>query len=63
MKTLHEALKAYDEEEAFEDTFPTIPLLLGNSEEEVIEMINECIKNKKDVYEMGYLTLDPDIIY
>lgn len=49
-------------EKKFNTSFPTIPLLWGNrSDEEVIEMIDKCIAENKDVYEMGYLSLD--IIY
>lgn len=55
-----EAVKAYNEK--FEDAFPSIPLL-SRPEKEVIEIVESCINNNKDVYEMGYLKLDDDIIY
>ena len=42
--------------------FFSIPLLY-RPQKEAIEMIETCIKNNKDVYEMGYLKLDDDIIY
>ncbi|MFV0379480.1 MAG: hypothetical protein ACK5KQ_01460 [Anaerorhabdus sp.] len=38
----------------FGDYFPTIPLLGLNSEEEIIEMINKCVAENKDVCAMGY---------
>lgn len=31
--------------------------------EEIIGIIDECIKNNKDVYDSGYLYLDDDIKY
>ena len=36
------------------NTYPTIPLLFGG-EEWVIDSIKKCLKEGKDVYEMGYL--------
>ena len=29
--------------------------------EEIIDMINKCVSEKKDVYDMGYL--DPEKVY
>ena len=58
---LEKALMEY--EEMFDDGFPTIPLAFGRTDEEVIGMIENCIVNKKDVYDMGILTLDNDILY
>lgn len=55
MKEVYKAIELYDK--TF-DSFPTIPLLRDYPDEEVIEMINECIKNNKDVYEMGFLDID-----
>lgn len=56
--------KAYDRyKEKFNDNFPTIPLSETREDEEIIEMIDICIKVEKDVYDMGYLQLDEDIIY
>lgn len=55
-----EAIKAYNEK--FKDGFPSYPLL-HRPEKEVIEIIESCIKNNKDVYKMGYLELDDDIKY
>lgn len=51
-------------EDTFGDCFPTIPLAMSQTEEEVIEMIDTCIREGKDVHEMGYLPpLDSDIKY
>lgn len=59
-KNENEAVDAYNK--VFEDGFPSIPLL-SRPEKEVINIVETCIKEKKDVYEMGYLKLDDDIIY
>lgn len=53
--------KLNEYKEAFGDQFPTYPLMLTRTEEQAIEMIDSCIKNKKDVYAMGYLKDDPNI--
>lgn len=56
-------MQAIDEyNKVFEDGFPSIPLL-SRPEKEVIEICERCITEKKDVYELGYLKLDDDIIY
>ena len=57
---LGKAIKRYNDR--FEDGFPSIPLLY-RPQKEAIEMIETCIKNNKDVYDMGYVKLDDDIIY
>lgn len=49
---LLQALELY--ENTFDDSFPTIPMS-GRTEEEMIDMINECVSAKKDIYDMGYL--------
>lgn len=51
--------------EKFDDGFPMIPLGWGKSEDEVIKIIDECLRENKDVYEMGFLAdpLDDDIEY
>lgn len=51
--------------EAFGDTFPMYQLGRGRTFEEVTEMIEKCLANKKDAYEMGYLPSpeDTDIMY
>lgn len=60
MTTLSDALNAYNKK--FSDGFPTIPLL-NNGDEWCINVIKRCIEANKDVYEMGYLDDDPDILY
>lgn len=52
---LLQALEQY--EKAFDDSFPTIPMS-GHTEEVMIDIINECVSAKKDVYDMGYLDLE-----
>lgn len=54
--------KLNEYEKLFGD-FPTYPLMLTRTEEQAIEMINSCIKNGKDVYQMGYMEDNPDILY
>ena len=49
--------------EKFGDGFPMIPLAWGRTEEQLIEIINNCLESGKDVYEMGLLQEDDDIDY
>lgn len=58
MKELDKALEAY--QDTFDDSFP-MAALTGTPPEEVIRMIQDCIKTKKDVYEIGFL--DTHTIY
>lgn len=60
MEKFQEALERY--EKKFNDSFPTFSLL-SHGEEKVIKMIDDCISQGKDAYEMGYLELDDDIKY
>lgn len=61
-KKVEEAFNRYYEH--FHENAPSFVLLDGSSSDrEVIEMLNTCIKDNKDVYEEGYLTLDPNIKY
>lgn len=46
--------------EFFKDSFPLMELNL-NSDEKMIEIIDNCIKEEKDVYDMGYC--DVNAIY
>ncbi len=59
MKAFDKALLLY--EEKFNDIFPMFSMQC-TPENEVIDIINKCIKNNKDVYDMGYLTLE-DVKY
>lgn len=59
-----ELVKAISEyEQAFHDGFPTIPLAVSRSPDKVISIIRECLEKKKDVYDLGYLSLDDGIMY
>ena len=50
--------KMQDYEKAFEE-FPTYPFI-NYADEKIIKIIDDCLKQKKDVYELGYLSLDWD---
>lgn len=45
MTELDATLELY--EKTFDDSFPTIPLLMDNSDEKVVEIINKCISKIK----------------
>lgn len=47
----------------FGDSFPMMPLGWGRSDEEIITIIDRCLKTGKDVYELGYVKDDPDLDY
>lgn len=59
-EALLRALELY--ESTFSDSFPTMAVG-GMSDEKMIEIINDCVEKKKDVYELEYLSLDDDILY
>ncbi|MGF0148055.1 hypothetical protein ACQRDF_11725 [Lachnospiraceae bacterium SGI.054] len=56
---LQKALERYKKK--FNDDFPTIPFD-SREDAEIIDIIDECIEENKDVYDLGYLSLD-DIMY
>lgn len=58
---LEKALEQY--KTVFGDYFPTVPLAVSRAEDEVIQIIHECLKQGKDVYELGYISDDSDILY
>ena len=58
---LMEKMKQYAK--TFGDGFPTIPLAWDRTDEELIEIIDRCLAEKKDVYELGILTNDEDVKY
>lgn len=60
MTELDVALESY--EKTFDDSFPMFPMM-GKEANEVVEIINDCIAENKDVYDMGYLSLDGNVIY
>lgn len=45
----------------FGDGFPTMEINV--TDDECIKIIDECIKKGKNVYELGYVTLNDDIYY
>lgn len=45
--------KMQEYRDAFGEGFPMIPLGWGRTEDEIIEVIDKCLEEKKDVYEMG----------
>lgn len=60
MTELDTARKLY--EKKFDDSFPMIPMI-GTAPDEIVKIIHKCISENKDVYDMGYLSLDDDVIY
>lgn len=40
----------------FEDGLPTEPLSSKYNESEMVEIMDRCIKERKDVFELGYIT-------
>ncbi len=46
----------FEYERKFKEGFPTIPLC--RNPDEAIKIIKDCLAKGKDVYEMGYLSLD-----
>ena len=49
--------------ERFGDGFPMIPLASGRTDEEIIEIIKECLEKGKDVYELEYVQDSVDLFY
>lgn len=47
----------------FGDNLPTYQICRGRSAEEINDILRECIEKGKDVYELGYCTLDEDADY
>jgi len=60
LEKLNDALECY--EKAFDDSFPMFSLR-GTPPDEIVEIIRKCILEKKDVYDIGYLSLNEDTIY
>lgn len=58
---LDEMLKKYRKK--FGEGFPMIPLKWGRTDSEVIEIIENCLTQGKDVYELGLVSDDEDVIY
>lgn len=51
-----------DYKKTFNDDFPTFPMS-AYGPEEMTKIINECIRKKKDVYQLNYLVLDDSVQY
>jgi len=49
--------------EKFGEALPTYQIAMTRTDDEVIAIIEECISKGKDVYELGYCTLDGDVQY
>ena len=47
----------------FGEGFPMIPLAWGRTEQQLIYIIDECLKKGKDVYQLGYVDDDENVIY
>lgn len=58
---LEEYLNKYIE--AFGEGFPMYQLGRGRTDEEIGQLIADCIANKKDAYAMGFVTDDVDVQY
>ena len=58
---LENKLKEYDEK--FGESFPMMPLAWGLTEQETVELIDECIRMGKSAYERGLVSDDTDIEY
>lgn len=57
--TLNEKIQIY--ENKIGEEFPTYPLVLERTEEEVIDIIDKCLEKGKNVYELKYLK--EDVVY
>ena len=51
-------VKMAEYEEMFDDVVPSVPSFVSLTDEEMIKMIDNCLENKKDLYEMGYIKDD-----
>lgn len=49
--------------EMFGENLPTYQICRGRMDEEVNAILRECIDKGKDVYDLGYCTLDDDVEY
>jgi hypothetical protein len=61
MNELEERLQMY--EKTFGESFPTYPLMLSKTDEEMIEIIDRCLDVEQDVYAMGILKDDSNLKY
>lgn len=49
--------------EKFGESVPMIPVAWGRTEKELCEIIEKCLKEGKDVYQLGYAKEDKDVLY
>ena len=49
--------------DTFGEGFPTYQIMRGRTDEEGIAIIKRCLAEKKDVYELGIVTLDEEVEY
>lgn len=61
MGEFEEKLNMY--EKTFGESFPTYPLMMLRSDEEIVEIIDKCLDADKDVYAMGFLKDDYGMKY
>lgn len=61
MNDLEKKMQKYTQ--VFGEAFPMIPLGWGRSDAEIIAIIDKCLKENKDVYELGYVEDDLNIDY
>lgn len=52
--------KYYDK---FGEALPMYQIARTRTDDEVIDVIKDCLKQGKDVYELDYCTLDEDVMY
>jgi hypothetical protein len=48
---------------AFKEGFPMIPLAWGRTEAEIIDLIDRCLKEGKNAYDLGLVKEDDDILF
>lgn len=49
--------------ETFEEGFPSFQVFRGRETQECIEIVQRCLRENKDAYELGYATLDEEVEY
>lgn len=49
--------------ERFGESVPAYQIFRGRTDAEVDAIVRECLEKGKDVYELGYCTLDEDVEY
>lgn len=57
----NELLEKY--REMFGENLPTYQICRGRTDAEIDAILRECIEKGKDVYDLGYCTLDEDAKY